>query len=262
VLAWQRVIRADRAALYSERVAADASWRAFGAAADVSLAWDVSGEHVNEARLRVTRPIRSGITTSVEARRHRPFFEAWTIWGAFSPVAFDELRATTDWRNPSASVGVDVRGSRRHYGETNAGLETTPLKRDGWRAGVGAEWVPSERWLLYADYDVDIGFGASRSDVVGGARWTPDESRWIGISASGLQHIYEFRLGTGRVVGLRMDGGTRISDGLRLVADAALNAHRLSGSATSPDWSQRRLSIRVEWTAGRDPGEGAVRSPR
>src|SRR5688572_4945223 len=48
---WQRVIRTDRAALYSDRIAADASWRAWGGAADFSLAWDITALEVNEARL-------------------------------------------------------------------------------------------------------------------------------------------------------------------------------------------------------------------
>ena len=258
---WQRVIRADRAALYSERVAADASWRAFGATAGASLAWDVSAREVNEASLQVTRSIMAGYTGTLEVRRHRPFFEAWTIWGAFSPVAFDEASATVSWRNRTGSLGADVRGARRRYDETNAGLESVPLKRDGWRAGAGADWLPRERWMVYADYDVDIGFGASRSDIVTGARWMPDESRWLGIAASGLQHIYEFRVGTGRVNGVRLEGGTRIAGDARVVVDAALYAHQLSGADSSPDWSQRRFSLRLEWTVGRDPGAGAVGSP-
>lgn len=258
---WQRVVRADRAGLYSERIAADASWRAFGASADFSLAWDVSAREVNEARLQLSRPLSSRITASVEARRHRPFFEAWTIWGAFSPVAFDEARATLAWRNGSGSLGFDARGARRRYDETNAGLETAPLKEGGWRAGAGAEWLPDEKWLVHADYDVDIGFGASRSDIAAGARWMPDESRWLGVVATALQHIYEFRVGTGRVNGVRLEGGTRIAAGARLVADAALHAQQLSGTGSSPDWSQRRFSLRLEWTVGRDPGAGVTRSP-
>ena len=256
---WQRVIRGDRSGLYSERIAADASWRAFGASADFSLAWDVSALEVNEARLQVARPLSAGFTASIEARRHRPFFEAWTIWGAFSPVAFDEARATLAWRSPSGSLALDGRGARRRYDETSGGLEATPLKRDGWRAGAGAEWLPRAQWLAYADYDVDIGFGASLSDVVAGARWMPDESRWLGVAATALQHIYEFRVGTGRVNGVRLEGGTRIAADARLVADAALHAHRQGGTGASPDWSQRRFSVRVEWTVGRDPGTGVTR---
>ncbi|HEY5546957.1 MAG TPA: hypothetical protein VIK50_12970 [Gemmatimonadaceae bacterium] len=257
---WQRVIRADHAGLYSERIGADASWRAFGASADFSVAWDVSAREVNEARLQVARPLSSGLTASVEARRHRPFFEAWTIWGVFSPVAFDEARATLAWRSASGALGLDARGGRRRYDETSGGLESTPLKDDGWRAGAGAEWLPDERWLFHADYDVDIGFGASRSDVVAGARWMPDESRWLGVAATALQHIYEFRVGTGRVNGLRLEGGTRIGADARLVVDAALHAHHQSGSGSSPDWSQRRFSLRLEWTVGRDPGTRVTRS--
>lgn len=258
---WQRVIRADRVGLYSDRIAADASWRAFGASADFSLAWDVSALEVNEARLQVSRPLASGVTASVEARRHRPFFEAWTIWGAFSPVAFDEARATIAWRQASGALGFDARAARRRYGETGEGLDATPLKGEGWRAGAGAEWLPDQRWLVYADYDVDIGFGASRSDIVTGARWMPDESRWLGIAATALQHIYEFRVGTGRVNGVRVEGGTRIAADARLVADAALHAHHQSGTGASPDWGQRRFSLRLEWTVGRDPGTGVTRSP-
>ena len=259
---WQRVVRGDRAALYSDRIAADATWRQFGTTADVSLAWDVTGAVVNDARLRVARPLRANVTASLEASRHRPFFEAWTIWGAFSPVAFDEVRATADWRNRTGVLGLSLRGASRRYGETNAGLESTPLRRDGWRAGVGADWSPDEHWLAYGDYDVDIGFGASRSDIVAGTRWMPDESRWVGVAASGLQHIYEFRVGTGRVTGLRVDAGTRVVGGMRLVADAALYKHHLTGGAPSPDWSQRRFSIRLEWTAGRDPGEAGMQRSR
>jgi hypothetical protein len=258
---WQRVIRADRAALYSDRVAVDAVWRFSGVSAEGSLAWDVSGEEVNDARVRLARALRARFSASVEARRVRPFFEAWTIWGAFSPVAFDELRGTLDWRNVSGALAVDVRGARRRYDETNAGLESTPLKRDGWRAGAGGEWSPAERWLVFADYDVDIGFGASRSDLAAGTRWMPDEARWVGVSASGLQHIYEFRIGTGRVAGLRVDAGTRITSRLRLLADAALYSHHLSNGAPSPDWSQRRLSLRLEWTAGSEAGMTASSRP-
>jgi hypothetical protein len=258
---WQRVIRGDRAGLYSERIAADASWRLFGTAAGASLAWDVSAREVNEASLQLTRPIVPGYTGSLEVRRHRPFFESWTIWGAFSPVAFDEASATVSWRNRTGSLGADVRGARRRYGDTDAGLESIPLKRDGWRAGAGADWQPREHWMAYANYDVDIGFGASRSDVVAGARWMPDESRWLGVAASGLQHIYEFRVGTGRVNGVRLEGGTRITGDARVVADAALYAHRQSGADASPNWSQRRFSLRLEWTIGRDPGASAGSPP-
>jgi hypothetical protein len=259
---WQRVIRADRGALYSDRIGAGGSWWIAGSVVNSSLAWDVSGRQLNDARVELTRSLRPGLSASVQAMRQRPFFEAWTIWGAFSPVAFDEVRSSVEWQNVDRSLTVDLRGALRRYEETNAGLESTPLERGGFRAGAGGEWAPHERWLLFSDYDIDIGFGASRSDVIAGARWMPDESRWVGLSASTLQHIYEFRVGTGRITGLRIDAGARVSASTRVVADAALYAHRLRNGAATPDWSQRRFSLRLEWTAGEDPGAGSRATTR
>lgn len=256
---WQRVIRTDRAALYSDRAALDASFRVAGFAMDASLAWDLSLEVANEARLRVGRPLPGRLAATVEARRHRPFFDAWTIWGVFSPVAFDEVRASLSWRTADGRFAINTRGARREYEETGEGFSATPLRGDGWRAGAGAEWALGEHWLWYADYDIDIGFGASRSDVAGGARWMPDENRYLGVSLSGLQNIYEFRVGTGRVTGLRVEGATRVAGGARLVGDAALYAHRLTNGAPTTDWSQRRATLRLEWTLGGDPGRPARR---
>jgi len=252
---WQRVIREDRAALYSERAAIDASWLLAGFNLDGAFAYDLSGQLVNEARLRASRQLPGRLTASLEARRHRPFFEAWTIWGAFSPVAFDEGRATLGWHSADGRLTMDVRGARRTYGETDQGLESMPLRGDGWRAGAGAAWARGEHWLWYADYDIDIDYGASRSDVAGGARWMPDENRYLGVSLSGLQNIYEFRVGTGRVTGVHVEGATRVAGDARLVMDGALYSHHLTNGAYTPDWSQRRFSVRLEWALGGVAGD-------
>ena len=33
----------------------------------------------------------------------------------------------------------------------------------------------------------------------------PDEKRSLGVALSGLQNIYEFRVGTGRILGIRVE---------------------------------------------------------
>jgi hypothetical protein len=196
----------------------------------------------------------------VDVRRHRPFFEWWTIWGAFSPVAFDEARMIVGWRNATGRLSLDASAGYRQYDETSAGLEAAPLRTDGWRAGLGAEWSPNDQWLGYADYNADVGFGASRSDATGGFRWTPGERYTVGAYLSALQNIYEFRVGTGRVVGLGVEGSFRATNETRLVFDGALYAHRSNNAAPTTDWSQRRVSVRLEWMVGSDPGS-AARTP-
>jgi hypothetical protein len=259
---YQRVIRTDRASLYSERIAADLSLRAFGTSIDAGWIHDLVSGEVNDARLRLARPLARRLDGALEVRRHRPFFETWTIWGAFSPVAFDEVRGVLGWRHASGTLGVDGRAGYRQYDDANAGLETPALRTDGWRAGIGAEWAMRESLLWYGDYDVDIGFGASQSDVTLGGRWTPNDHRFVGAAVTALTNIFEFRVGTGRVYGLRLEAGTRVRGDARLVLDGAFYAHRLTRSAPSTDWSQRRLGLRLEWTVGRDPGEAATARSR
>ena len=75
------------------------------------------------------------------------------------------------------------------------------------------------------------------------------------------QNIYEFRIGTGRIYGLMLDAAMPIRPDIRLVVDAGLYQHTLTNGAPGPDWTQRRASVRLEWTAGRDPGAAVVKTP-
>jgi hypothetical protein len=259
---YQRVIRADRAGMYSERIALDGSTRAAGSTIDAQWTYDLIAGEVDDARLRATRELPRRASATLELRRHRPFFESWTIWGAFAPVGFDEARAIVGWRDQRARISLDVSGGWRQYDAANTGLATNPLRDNGWRAGAGAEWTPSMRWMAHADYDVDIGFGASRSDASAGLRWSPNDGVFFGGTASALQNIYEFRVGTGTVVGVSLQGGLRVARDARVTLDGALYANRASNNAPSTDWSQRRVAMRFEWTWGEDPGDAAIRQRR
>jgi hypothetical protein len=259
---YQRNIRADRAGLYSERMSVDAVARVSGFSVDAGVAYDLLATEVNEARAGVSRELPANVSLTVDVRRYRPFFEAWTIWGAFSPVAYDEGRATVGWRAEDGVLRIDARGGWRRYGETDAGLESTPLRTSGWRAGVSAEWMRGRALLAHADYNIDVGFGASRSDAVAGVRWTPDERVTVGGTLSALQNIYEFRIGTGRIYGAGIEGSMRVSRDARLVVNAAFHAHRSSNGAPVTNWGQRRIATRLEWTLGGDPGAQAIRRAR
>ncbi len=255
---YQRVIRADRGGLYSERFSLDGSLRALGTAFDGSFVYDMVAARVNEARVRATRQLPQAISASVDVWRHRPFFETWTIWGAFSPVGFDEARATLGWHSATGRLLVDASGAWRRYEDPSTGLESVPLKNDGWRTGVAGQWTPRRTWTVHADYDIDIGFGASISDASAGVRWTPNERVFVGGVLSALQNIYEFRVGTGRILGIGAEAGATVGRDTRILADAAFYGQRGTNGAPFTDWGQRRVSVRLEWTLGRDAGEDAL----
>ena len=195
---------------------------------------------------------------SVEARHSQPFFELWTIWGAFAPVGFDEGRATLDWRPRGEPFSASFHFAFRKYEPTDAGIS---LQTSGWRAGGDANWRVRAALSAYGSYDVDIGNGASAADGRAGMRWTGKDGVMVGFEGSVTQTIYEYQIGTGRVYGGSLNGAARLTPDARIVVDGGIYRQILTNGAAGPDWSQRRLSVRLEWTVGSDPGSTRWRAP-
>ena len=250
---YQRELRTDRAGLYSERAAADARARFFGASLDGQLIYDIAEGQANEARLRLQLPAWRRASLALEARHHVPFFELWTIWGAFSPVGFDEGRALLSWSAPGAGLQLSVGGARRRYNDPDAGFPGLGLRTDGWRFTSDAAWQPGRAWAVQGAWAAEIGFGAARSDQSLSLRRLLPHDGYAGLSLQAFQDAYEFRVADGRVVGLGGEAGFSLGDAARLDANLYVLRH-LDRGPESPDWGQVRGSIRASWTIGREPG--------
>ncbi len=256
-LTYQRVLLSDRSGLYAERASIDASSREFGITADLALNYDFSTADWSEARLRLGTGLGRVLAYSLEARHSRPYFELWTVWGAFSPVGFDEGRAVVDWTASGSPFTVSLRGAYRKYAD--AGTAVIGLRTNGWRAGGDVRWQGTGPLSAFGTYEVDIGSGAASTDVRTGARWDKSDDLSFGADLAVTQNIYEFRVGTGRIYGAAVDGAVRVAPDVRIVVDAGLYQHTLTNGAPGPDWTQRRAALRFEWTMGRDPGMPAPR---
>lgn len=248
-----RTLRTDRVALYSERASVAASTAWLGIALDGEWTHDLLTNTVNEARLRAQRALPLVSQGVIEVRRSRPFFELWSIWGAFSPVGFDELRGSVRKSTYGGRIAANVGGAYRRYDEAQSGLAILPLREDGWRASASATLASGEHLSFAGDYGIDVGPGAAQSDGSLGAQWS-GERLSLGGALSAVQSIYEYRLGTGKLLGASAHASYRISTETRVTADMAWYSQRLSDSALGTDWGQRRASLRLEWAVGRDPG--------
>lgn len=252
---YQREVREDQTAFYSERVSADADLRlGRGAGLSVSLEGDLATGELNEGLLRGRVPLPRSFTLVAEARRHVPFFELWTIWGAFSPVGYSEGNASLAWRDAGSRILVQARGGWRRYDETDAGVGFLPLERTGWRIGGDGTWRAAEQWTLFAAAHSELGFGAARSDADAGVRWEPSPRLYAGARVAGFQSAHELRVGTGRVFAFGLDGGLRLGREARIAGDVTVYQHSYKDFAPATDWSQTRASLRIEWTIGADPG--------
>jgi hypothetical protein len=258
---YQREIRNDRAGFYSERVAVDGALLNGETSITADAQADLSSSAFNELALHASHPLTWGTTASVDVVHSTPFFPLWTIWGVFSPVGFNEARAAVGWRLPDEPLALTLSGGYRRYQDTHTGVGFLPLRNDGWTVIGSGTWSVLSAVEVTGSYRRDIGFGASKSDGNAGIRWERGDAVWVGITASMLQNIYEFRVDNGYVGGAALDAALPLTPYVRLAAQVALYRH--FGTDASPlivDWSQRRALVRLEWFAGRDPGMSALQT--
>jgi hypothetical protein len=256
---YQADVRGDRAGAYSELAAFDGVVRLGQETVEGSVEFDLAGRALNHARVRVrTRPLGSA-SFFAEARRYHPYFELWTIWGAFSPVGFDEGRGGGTWASHDGRLIVRAEVSYRRYGETGAESPDAFLT-SGWGVGSGATLAVAPDWGLSGSYRLESGFGAARWDAQVGVRHDLVDRGHVALQAVGFQRLYEFRLGEGTVIGVGGEGSYRIGERGRALA-SIMTYRQHGGMAPGIDWNQLRASLRFEWAVGGEPaarpaGEG------
>ena len=254
-LQYQREIWSDRHGLISERAALDArtAWLApveLEAAADYDFAFG----HIGKAH--VTAHWMGGavpLTIDATVRRYVPYFELWTIWGFFSPVAYHEAEIQAGWRLSQKSVLSGGIGYRQ-YGDTDAPVVFDPLEDDVLRVQLRGRHELTPAIGLDAEYRLDRGFGAFLSSGSLGATWMP-APRWrTELHASASQQILEFRFGEGAVVGAGASAETDVHSNLTLSAGVELYRQLFQNRPTAVDWNQTRAFFGARFDFGRDPG--------
>lgn len=254
---YQRVVQDDWAALYSERMTLDARALLGPATVDLSAEYDWSFQEFNEARLRVQAELPRNFEATVEARHYTPFFELWSIWGAFSPVGFNELRGSLAWSKPRLGLRLEAGGGYRDYEETNTGSTVAPLRTDGWRLFGSAGWRDRRGWFATGSYAADAGPGASRfgGDVAAGRSFGPDA--YVALRGRVTQTYGETRLNEQVIAGGGVDGSLRVGV-LTVTGSAAL--HRVSAEERPQEggWTQPRLYLGVAYRFGMEPGMDRV----
>ena len=252
---YQREIRTDRAGLYGERVAGEAAYQLRRARAEASVEVDLASYALNDGKLRLILPTIAGVRPTLEARRYLPYFQLWTIWGAFSPVGFNEAGAQLDWSTGTQSVTVSLSGGYRDYRDDHTDEEVFGgLKADGWRAGAYANWRLTPTLGAWGSYQAEINFGASLSQGDVGVRLALGRGGYVSASAIAFQLAHELQVREGTVLGLSTDAGVQLAPNALLNWNFALYRHLNSRGLDAVDWNQLRATVQLEWSLGSDPG--------
>jgi hypothetical protein len=144
----------------SERTAVSFAARFAELRATGGFDYNIAEAQPGTADLAVTylRP-RFSVTTG--ARRYRPYFSLWTLWGAFNPVGYDAWRASAEVR-ATRTLTLHARGERYRYEDAEVSTGLVPgLEDRGWRVGVGAVARFGTRWSVRSEFSLERGPGAS-----------------------------------------------------------------------------------------------------
>jgi hypothetical protein len=246
---YQRELRTDRLALYSERAAVNLRAVVRDWVLDGGAAYDFAFDQLNDARVRLTTPQVLGIRFAAQARHYTPFFDYWTIWSAFSPVGFDEGRLSGTWTSRSLPLLVEVGGAYREYEDTNAGSANTTVRKDGYRGFGRIYWSPA-KWYVDARYRAEEGFGGSRygGDLVIGRYLKAGSATYVAVRGTATETLYEFREGERYVTGGAVEGSYDIAEA-HLTLDATLGFYQIEDKnrPVADTWTEGRASVGLRW---------------
>lgn len=251
-LVYERQISGGSHDPIAERVGGDAVVRvmpavALSGGADYDLAggqWGTAEVHLDVA------PSGGIVTASVGARRYRPYFDLWTIWGAFNPVAYSAVSGALQ---VTAVQGVTLRasGEAYQYDPTETATPLTDVEDHGWRWAAGASYTPGPRWSADLGYRMEVGPGASARGVQCQARWRPRQDLALRAELATLDRPLEFRFDESSVMDALVNADWTVTDRLRLSAGVARYTEtRDRPDAAAFDWNQWRLNAGVRWSFG------------
>lgn len=246
-LDYQRQVDNDTRNFVAERFALSATGRfsprwSLTGGADYDLSYDWWG--TADLTLRYAGPRFTG---SAEVRHYRPFFDLWSIWGAFSPIPYSAANGSV-----TVPVGsrLELRGFLEYfwYGDTQADAPLVTVENDGWRSQMAAGYRFSPAWSADATFEVDRGPGAAANYLQGQVRWAPRHDLNLTGHLGTLSRPLELRYNSAGLFWLGFQGDYQPNSQLTL----SLLADWLRDESKQPDagdftWSQLRLSLRATW---------------
>lgn len=236
----------------SERAAGSLAWRpARRVALTAGGAYDLAMGQWGSADAALTW-LGSRATVTVGGRRYLPFFDLWTIWGAFSPVAFHAYHGAVTL-SPRAGLVLRARGERYIYEDAQTADALMPVQDRGWRSELGATWEPTTSWSLSIGHQAEFGPGAASLGYDGRLQWRPFESLTIGAHAASLRRPLELRFSDAALTMFGGDVDWRAGQAWRFGASVTqVQEDRERPDAATMSWDQLRVAFRVSLLFGTD----------
>ena len=185
-------------------------------------------------------------------RRYRPFFELWTIWGAFSAVPYTAIDGSFSFA-PVRHIRLRASGERYWFDGSGAETALASYEDQGWRTSLAATAQVTPTLTVEAGYRAESGPGAASRTWDGRVTWLPSPALTLSAFGSTFFRPLELRFDDAQVDAVGVDAAYRASDRLQFaLTGAQYFEERQRPDAGAFDWNQFRLHARVTWVFGSD----------
>jgi hypothetical protein len=185
-------------------------------------------------------------------RRYRPFFELWTIWGAFSPVPYTAVDGSLAFA-PIQPIRLRVSGERYWFDGSGAETALASFEARGWRVSLSATALVTRTLTLDGGYHAEFGPGATSRTWDARVTWLSASNLTLSAFGSTFTRPLELRFDKAQVDAVGVDATLRASDRLQLaLTGAQYFEDRQRPDAGAFDWNQFRLQARITWVFGSD----------
>ncbi len=214
--------------------------------------YDLAQGHLGsgEATLRYAQP---GIIATFGGRFYRPFFDLWTVWGAFSPAPY---------RGVHGSLSIDVtpwlqlrgRGEWFRYDDTETSTPNVSIKDEGRRLGFTAMTRPRSDVTVEGSAHAEFVPGASTRGVDGRVSWQAREALRLQLEGGTLERPLELRFQDAglRWLGAAVDYAPTATWRLGVTVDRYWES-RDRPDAAGFDWNQWRVGARISLLLRSEP---------
>ncbi len=232
----------------SERIAASATLRPYGG-------WSLVGGAIYDmasglwgsadAALRFATP-KLGVVAGY--RRYAPFYELWTVWGAFSPVPYNALYGSVSYQ-ATKRLQLRLRGETYQFEDSETLTPLVSIGDSGWRYSLGGTYQISNAWQAQLGYENEFGVGASSSGWDGSVTFAPTGKYSIMVYGNSLSRPLEYRWDQSVVLVYGMQASVVARDNVSVAFTMArYDENRERPDAASFEWDQIRFGAKVVMT--------------
>lgn len=198
-----------------------------------------------DAAARYTTP-RLGLVAGY--RRYAPFFELWTVWGAFSPVPYTAWYGSGTFQ-ATPRLQLRLRGEAYEFQDAEAEAPLVQIESSGWRGSGGVTYRFPKGWEAQAGYHNEFGPGAASSGWDGSVSYAPTGRYSVMLYGNSLERPLEYRWDDSKVLVYGMQASVVARDNLTVAFTMArYDEDRERPDAAAFEWDQIRAGVKVVMT--------------